>query len=187
MRSEVRDKDIPASLDLEQLYPAKAATIRMVREAGFSDQMIQQAIEKEWRSYRDLGFSDAQVNEMFNGQRPFPPVVSPSLTRYPALLKRALAERQALIESPVPYRASESIEPSTLEEEKERREMIKDLLMEQQSRQAKSLQQKLQESQREIDALRNERDRLRAERDQARKEREQAEQDAAYWFFNRKK
>lgn len=65
------------TLKLEERYPAKADNIRMARELGLSDQTIQQQLESAWDDIRKMGFSDPQINEMYQGKRPFPPPISP--------------------------------------------------------------------------------------------------------------
>jgi hypothetical protein len=172
---------IEPTLKLEERYPARADNIRMSRELGLSDQTIQQQLESAWDDIRKMGFSDPQINEMYQGERPFPPMISPILMHYPALLNRTLNELKELMEAPVPYKPLKAQPPISKEEEKERQQLLLELatrppLLEDRRR--------LKDVERERDALRKERDQLKGERDRLSEQLEQSERDAGYWFFN---
>lgn len=169
------------TLKLEERYPAKADNIRMARELGLSDQLIQQQLESAWGDIRKMGFSDPQINEMYQGKRPFPPTISPILMHYPSLLNRTLNELKELMEAPVPYKPLKAQPPITKEEEKEKQQLLLELATRPPLQEDR---RRLKDAEREREVLRRERDQLKEEQDRLSEQLEQSERDAGYWFFN---
>jgi hypothetical protein len=168
------------NLDLEQRYPVEADNIRRARKAGLSDQRIREWLDTKRQNYHEMGFTDPQINEMFRGERPFPPNISPLLLGYPALLSRMSEELQALLDAPVPYQAP-TIKKSLTSEEKLELQHLQASLKKSHSDDDLA-RDKLKK---ERDELLRERDELKQKRSRAEQERDNAEMDAAYWFFNR--
>lgn len=63
---------------LELQYPAKAGAIARGRMLGLSDTVMRKQIDDSWNALRVAGLDDAQISEMMQGKRPFPPEIDPA-------------------------------------------------------------------------------------------------------------